>query len=237
MGKIWAVCSGSGGVGKSMIALSLAAGAAKAGKRTVLLDASSVSRSCDLILGLESVVVLDMLDVIRDQVNIESALYPAKRYDGLRFACASLYDSIPMAEFSGVLLALHSLCDILVVDLPTGQASVGKGILRSGDECLVVTRPDDASIRAAERVMARIPSDEAAASLIINRVSRDRMRRGTHYSRDAVQNTLDRMAIGFIPEDPSIPASEQAGRAAIECDGPAWSALDALLKTLLANAH
>ena len=31
MGKIWAVCSGSGGVGKSTVALALAAGAAKAG--------------------------------------------------------------------------------------------------------------------------------------------------------------------------------------------------------------
>ena len=62
MGRIWAVSSGNGGVGKSTIALSLAAGAAKKGKKTILLDASGLSRSCDLILGLESVVVLDMLE-------------------------------------------------------------------------------------------------------------------------------------------------------------------------------
>ncbi len=63
MAKIYAVCSGCGGVGKTMIALSLAVSAAKRGKRTILLDASGVSRACDLALGLENVVVLDMADV------------------------------------------------------------------------------------------------------------------------------------------------------------------------------
>ena len=77
MGKIWAVCSGSGGVGKSTIALSLAVGAAKAEKKTILLDASGISRSCDLTLGLESIVVLDMVDVIARQADINAALYRA----------------------------------------------------------------------------------------------------------------------------------------------------------------
>ena len=54
MAKIYAVCSGCGGVGKTMITLSLAVSAAKRGKRTILLDASGVSRACDLALGLEA---------------------------------------------------------------------------------------------------------------------------------------------------------------------------------------
>lgn len=233
MGKIWAVCSGSGGVGKSMIALALAAGAAKAGRQVILLDASGVSRSCDLVLGLESIVVLDMMDVSREQAELESALYPVSRYEGLRFACASLYDDVPAGELAGVVLALHSLCDILVADLPTGQADLGRGVLRAADERVIVTRPDDASIRAAERMMMRLPRDEANTRLVVNRMNRARVRRGTQYASETVQNLLDTAASGCIPEDPSIPASEQAGRAAIECDGPAWTALDALTRLLL----
>lgn len=237
MGRIWAICSGSGGVGKSTIALSLAAGAAKAGKHTVLLDASGISRSCDLVLGLESIVVLDMLDVIRDQASMESALYPVKRYDGLRFACASLYDNIPASELSGVILALNSLCDVLVIDLPTGESLAGNGILCSDDERIVVTRPDDASIRAAERLMSHLDG-RAGMSLVINRIIQPgRLHRSTQYSTDVVQNTLDRAAIGSIPEDLSIPASAQRSRAAIECDGPARAALSALVKTMLANVN
>ena len=235
MGKIWAVCSGSGGVGKSTVALSVAVGAARAGKKTILLDASGISRSCDLILGLESVVVLDMLDVIQDQVGIEAALYPVPQRENLRFACASLYDHVPASELSGIVLALHAQCDVLVVDLPTGQCDLGHGVMRAGDERLIITRPDDASIRAAERLMHRA-DDLASDDLIINRVRTDRLNRKTQYTQDTVQNLLDRAALACIPEDAGIPAGEQRGKAAIECSGPAWTALNRLIKSLLGGA-
>lgn len=233
MGKIWTVCSGSGGTGKSMIALSLAAGAAKEGKQTILLDASGISRSCDMILGMESMIVLDMADVISQQVTIESALYPVSRYPGLRFACASLYTGIACSEYAGIILALQSLCDILVVDLPTGQADLGMGILRNGDERLVISRPDDISMRACERMLLRIERDNVSSSLVINRTSRERIRRKLQHTTEAVQGVLDYPVIASIPEDPSIPACEKKGRAAIECDGPAWNVLKELLHALL----
>ena len=102
MGRIWSVCSGSGGVGKSMVALSLAVGAAKEGKRTILLDASGAARSCDLILGLESLISLDMMDVLGRQIELSSALYPVPNHPLLQFACASLYDTVSAGEMSGV---------------------------------------------------------------------------------------------------------------------------------------
>jgi len=236
MGRIFAVCSGSGGVGKSMIALSLAAGAAKAGYQAILLDASGVSRSCDLIMGMESVVVLDMMDIFKDQISIGSALYPVARYDGLRFACGSLYDSVPVSDMSGVVLALQTLCDVLVIDLPTGQSDPGIGIMKAGDERLIVTRPDDASMRAAERMMERASVDQAGMSLIINRICRDRIKRKTQYDQDTVQAVLDRVALGCIPEDAGIADAEKKGRAAIESDGPAKAALNTMIKKLLSGA-
>lgn len=235
MGRIWAVCSGSGGVGKSMVALALAAGAAKAGKKTVLLDASGAARSCDLILGLESVVVLDMMDVVSGQAEIDSALYPVKRYEKLSFACASLYDDVPASELAGIIIALNSKCDVLVIDLPTGRAELGRGVMCGEDWRLLITRPDAVSVRAAERLMMQI-HDDVSSGIVVNRMNRVRNRRGTQYNSDAVQGVLDCPVIGSIPEDPSIPTSEQKGCAAIECDGPAWTALKGLLQELLAGA-
>ena len=129
MAKIYAVCSGCGGVGKTMIALSLAVSAAKRGKRTILLDASGVSRACDLALGLENVVVLDMADVANRQAGLEAALYKAPKYENLRFACASLYDDVPVTELTSTMLALHSLCDVLVIDCQTGHFAMGRELL------------------------------------------------------------------------------------------------------------
>jgi len=233
MGKIWTICSGSGGVGKSTIALALAAGAAKEGRQVILLDASGISRSCDLVLGLESIVSLDMIDVVSQQVDIESALYPVPRYNGLRFACASLYNHVSGAEISSIALILLSLCDILVIDLPTGEKSLGNSIQRVGDERIIVARPDDASLRSTERLMLSSQSDGASNSIVLNRVSKLKSKRKLHHTQETVQAILDMPVIASIPEDESIPLGAQKGKAAIECDGPAWTVFRDLLKALL----
>lgn len=233
MGRIYTVCSGSGGVGKSTIAISLAAGMAKAGYQTILLDASGTSRSCDLMLGMESVVVLDMMDILRDQVSLSTALYPVPRRENLRFACASLYDDVPVSDLSGIVLALQTLCDVLIVDMPAGQIGLGRGVMKQDDETLMITRPDDASIRACERLIQKGRSDMAGISLVINRMSRDRIKRKTQYDQETVQNVLDCMAIECIPEDSSIADAEKKGKIALECDGSAKAALHSMIRILI----
>ena len=236
MGRIWSVCSGSGGVGKTTIALSIAVGAAKAGNKTILLDASGYSRSCDLILGLESVMTLDLMDVFSGQIELNTALYPVPQYENLFLICASLCESIPVSELSRSILALHSMCDILVIDMPAGQSCPGRGVMRPGDEILFVLRPDSASVRAVERMIALQAGNPATSSLILNRTSREKSKRKLQYTQDTVQNLLDLPVLACIPDDLSIPECEYRGRAAIECDGPAWTALSGLAKTLLENA-
>ena len=237
MGKIWTVCSGSGGVGKTTIALAVAVGAAKEGKKTILLDASGASRSCDLILGMEGMIAFSLSDALSGQICIDTALYSVPQYENLSLACASLDDQTPVSELSGMILLLHSLCDILVVDMPTGQYTLGRGVMRAGDERLFVTRPDSPSIRATERLMIQAKdTDSASNSLIVNRISRERMKRKTQYLQSTVENLLDLPALACIPEDPSIPECECSARSAIECDGPAWTVLSNLSKVLLDGA-
>jgi len=236
MGKIWSVCSGSGGVGKSTIALSLAVAAAKEGHETILLDASGDARSCDLILGLESLVSLDMIDVLSRQTELDSALYAVPMRQHLKFACASLHDSMAAGEMCGIVLALNSMCDILVIDLPTGSPDAGKGIMRQGDERIVVTRPDAASMRSCEKLMMRCRGDLAGLSLIVNRMSREKGRKAFQYTLEAVENTLDRSALACIYEDSAIPAGEKNGKPAYECDSAVKGQLQTVIKTLLAGA-
>lgn len=230
---IWTVCSGCGGVGKSMIALSLAAGASKAGRKAVLLDLSGISRSCDLNLKIESIVALDMLDVMRDQVPLEAALYRVSQYPNLQYACASLYDDVSVSELSGIVLALHSMCDVLVMDMPTGQIDLPFGVMRAGDERLLVTRPDDASVRSTERLMMRCTDSGVSDRLIINRISPERIRKKTQYAQPVVENLLDRAADACIPEDACIPACESQAKAAIECGGPVGGMLCHLVDAML----
>ena len=235
MGTIWTVCSGNGGVGKTTIALSIAAGAAKAGKKTILVDACGIARSCDLALGLESVMTLDLKDVLHNQVHMDAALDPVARYENLRITCTSLHDQTPVCDLSSMILALHSMCDVLVIDMPTGQCSLGRGMMRGEDRRLFVVRPDDASIRSTERMMM-LPADSAMNELIINRISKDRIKRKTQYPQSTVESLLDLPALACIPEDSGVSECEHAARAAIESSGPAKSALNILTKALLSGA-
>lgn len=233
MAKIFAVCSGCGGVGKTTVALSLAVSAAKRGKRTILLDASWVSRACDLALGLENIVVLDMADVANRQAGIEAALYKVPRYENLRFACASLYDDVSIMELTSTLLALHSLCDVLVIDCQTGHFALGRELLGREDVRLIVTRPDDVSIRASERMMMKDRSGLEERMLVVNRASALHVRKKMQYDAKTVEMTLDCPLAGCIPEDDSVAACSQKGRIALECDGPARRALAQLTDILL----
>lgn len=236
MSRIWAVCSGSGGVGKTTLALALSAGAAKAGRRVVLLDASGTSRAADLALGMESVMVLDLADVASGEVPLEAALYPAPNHSGLRVASASLYEGASLEAVSGVMLALQSMCDILVVDLPTGQAGLTRGLMSREDDLLVVSRPDDASLRACERVVQHARRGSAGMSLVLTRTRRDYLRKGAQMEPSAAEMVLDCPVLGVIPEDESIVLSARKGKTALDCDGPARGAIRKVLEQLLKRA-
>lgn len=233
MSKIWAVCSGSGGVGKTTLALSLAVCAAKAGRQTIFLDASGTARSADIALGLQNVVTLDMIDVMGQQIALEAALYPVPQRERLRFSCASLYDGTALEELSGILLALHSMCDVLVIDLPTGGAPLGRGVLCEQDELIAVLRPDDGSIRATERLMSAMDSGKAQRSLVLCRTGKGLVRQGVHYEQDTVRMLLDYPVLGVVPEDEGVPVAEAKGKPAVECDGMAGRALRGIAKALL----
>ena len=201
MGKIWAIASGSGGVGKTTIALSLAVGAAHKSLKTILLDASGISRSCDLLLGIESVMTFDLLDALSEQTDIGKVLYPAAQCDNLLLTNVSIHESVSLTEFSGAILALQSMCDVLVVDLPTGIVSIEKKVWTAQDELIVVLRPDDASIRSTERLIQQMRGSSVGISLVLNHVRKDRVKKGLQYTQDAVCMMLDCPVLCSISED------------------------------------
>jgi len=233
MGKILAVCSGSGGAGKSTIALSLAALAAKQGKRAILLDASGLSRSCDLMMGLESIVVLDMLDVAKQQVSIQSALYPVPKRENMQFACSSLYEGTSVCELSGILLALRAMCDFLIIDMPTGQAVLPDEILAPEDKLILLAVPNDASLRALERMVSGITSSVAQRCLILNHIKPGLIKKRIQYDRSSVEMLLDMPVCASILEDERIETCAKDGKTAIEADRRIASELSLLLADAL----
>lgn len=236
MGKIIAVCSGCGGVGKTVIAISLAYAAAARGKNVILLDASDSSRACDMMLGLENIVAIDMADVLNQQIGIEAALYAVPGHEKLRFASTSLCDTLPISELSGLILALGSMCDMLIMDMPTGESAAALDCMGEMDECIYVTRPDDVSLRAAERMIGLARSHEPGISVIINRSRKAFFKNRLHHDADTVAMLLDAIVLGTLPESDTVAACTLQGKPASACDSAFGSAIEMILDKLFARS-
>jgi septum site-determining protein MinD len=83
------VTSGKGGVGKTTSSAALAAGLAKAGHRTVVIDFDVGLRNLDLIMGVERRVVFDFVNVISGEATLNQALIQDKRMENLSILAAS----------------------------------------------------------------------------------------------------------------------------------------------------
>lgn len=94
-------------------------------------------------------------------------------------------------ELTSTLLALHSLCDVLVIDCQTGHFALGRELLGREDARLIVTRPDDVSIRASERMMMKDRSGLEERMLVVNRASALHVRKKMQYDAKTVEMTLD----------------------------------------------
>ena len=89
MSKIIVVTSGKGGVGKTTTSASIAAGLARAGKKTAVIDFDVGLRNLDLIMGCERRVVYDLVNLIKGEVNLKQTLIRDKRVDNLYILPAS----------------------------------------------------------------------------------------------------------------------------------------------------
>jgi len=156
IGDILAVSSTKGGVGKSTVAINLAAALTQLGQRTGILDADVYGPSLPTMLGLSG----------RPQVVEQTKVIPLEKY-GLRVMSMGFFldDTSPVIWRGPLVTGLlrqflkdvqWGELDVLVIDLPPGtgdaQLTVVQQVPLSGG--VVVTTPQDVSVIDVERGIA-----------------------------------------------------------------------------------
>ena len=88
----------------------------------------------------------------------------------------------------------------MLIDCPAGVERGFRNVLNAGvDEAVIVTTPDDISIRDAERAAQIMEAKHSARPrLIVNRLDNDLIRKGEMYSARTVAETLDLELLGEI---------------------------------------
>jgi ATP-binding protein involved in chromosome partitioning len=217
--SVIAVASGKGGVGKSTVAVNLAARLAQLGHRVGLLDADIYGPSAPTMLGLH----------VRPRVE-GNRLLPFERY-GLRvMSLGFVLDVDTPVIWRGpmVMKALEQLLgevewgalDFLVVDLPPGtgdaQLTLTQKVPLSG--AVIVSTPQDVALIDARKGLAMFRKVNVPVLGLIENMSGfvcphcgERTDVFKHGGAERTAQLLGCRFLGRIPLDPAIAAGGDAG--------------------------
>ena len=218
------VASSKGGVGKSTTALGLAAEFARLGRRVLLADLDTTSRSLDLLAGCEDRTLFTFADLFTGTDPGEIALVP---YEGLPslllLPAMTAADARRLAEErettepalirEGIerLLAWEDGFDVLVCDTGGGldTACAAADLFPF---VLVVSEQSQTSIRAAEYAASRL--ERAGAGLLrlcVCSFDLDAVRRERRAGMIEMIDSSALQCVGVVPYDKTLQRAQDRG--------------------------
>lgn len=203
--KFLAVMSGKGGVGKTTVAINLAAALNSFGRELILLDGNLSTPNIGLHLGSTKLPV-SLHDVLLDKKKIHEAIY--LHPSGLKVIPADLSlektDKLDFSKLKSKTEDLRKYCEIIIVDSAGGLNKESENVMKMSDEVLLVTQANMPSL--VDTLKTRKRAEELGATVIgavLNHHTGDE----TELPRDNIESFLGVPVIGVIPADYSVKES------------------------------
>ncbi|MBQ3058306.1 MAG: AAA family ATPase [Clostridia bacterium] len=202
MGKIFAITSGKGGVGKSTVSAGLSLSLSSLGYKVLLVDMDEGLRCLDLMLSIDDQVVLDLSDILQGR-EISDAVY--KVQENLYLVPApqklGMIDAFSLANFANEVKALY---DVVIFDFPAGidfslYTSIPKDAL-----FLTVAFPDAVTVRDAAIVSGLLAEKGCESRLIINRFDYKISKRKVYKNIDDIIDEAQLQLIGIVPQSSEL---------------------------------
>jgi ATP-binding protein involved in chromosome partitioning len=154
IGRIIAVSSGKGGVGKSLVAATLALTLAKKGYNVGLFDLDFTSPSTHIILGIEGVKP-------KEEKGIVPPVVHGIKYMSIVYYSGEHASPLRGADVSNALIELFSITrwgtlDFLVMDMPPGIGDATLDLIRliRNIEFLIVTTPSQLAFETVRKLVS-----------------------------------------------------------------------------------
>ena len=214
--RVLTITSGKGGVGKTTLTANLGVALAMQGCRVVVIDADVGLRNLDMMLGLENRIVYDLVDVIEGRCRLRQSLVHDKRLSELFLLPAAQTrdkSAVHPDDMIRVCESLREQHDFILIDSPAGIEQGFRYAIAPADEIIIVTNPEVAAVRDADRIVGLVEAEEKGSPrLIINRLRLDMVRRGEMLDVADVVELLAIDLIGIVPEEPGILAAANRGK-------------------------
>lgn len=239
LGRVIAVTSGKGGVGKTGIAVNLAASLARQGSRVVLLDGDLGLGNVDVMVGLTPSRSLD--HVLHEEQPLSEVVVAGP--DGVRIIPAgSGVGRLTQLGEEGQRALLDQVADLtdrpdyLVIDTGSG---IGENVLflaSCAQEVLVVTTPEPTSVTDAYALMKILSRTRGIRRfrLVVNMASDEAAAREVYHRLSLVADRFLGVGVdlaGFIPPDRAV-SEAICNRNGILKAGRAARALERLTETV-----
>lgn len=199
VGRIVAVSSGKGGVGKSLVASTLALALTKQGYEVGLFDLDFTSPSTHVILGIEGVQPKEDKGIVPPVVN------------GLRYMSIVYYSgdhALPLrgADVSNALIELLSITrwgklDFLVIDMPPGIGDATLDLIRliKNIEFLVVTTSSQLAFETVRKLLKLLKELKVPVAGVV-----ENMKMGDSKNIQQQTRKLGLIFLGEIPYDTQV---------------------------------
>lgn len=208
MARSIVVTSGKGGVGKTTVTANLGRIFASMGESCVVLDADIGLNNLDVLLGMDSRVVYDIVDVAEGRCRLRQALIRDTEESELYvLPSAHSYDKAALngQSLKEIVTRLSVAFDIVLVDCPAGIEAGFKRAVASCEEAILVTTPHISSVRDAETVLGLLRKNGMnRIYTVMNRVRGDLTLTGEMLSRQDVERLTGTEVFGMIPEEDEL---------------------------------
>lgn len=210
MSKAIFITSGKGGVGKTFITAMLSMELSKLGNKTIALDYDTGLRNLDMALGMQSIVVFDIVDYFNKKAKLDDVIITGND-ENLNFIPNSQYSKqrdIEPKDMEKLIKTLKESYDYILLDSPAGVEKSVKRALKLTDMNILVVTADNVSIRDAEKIIFEINKRQLPRpQVIVNKVNEKLVRQGYMYSPKMVANILDVPLLGYVPDDIYVTAA------------------------------
>ena len=203
LGKVLAVTSGKGGVGKTFVSANLAAALAKRGHRVLVLDADLGLANLDVVLNLHPKVTLH--DVFTGKAKLEDAILPAPGGFSVLLAGSGMVEYSRLTtevrdEFLRIISSLVPRYDVVLMDTGAGISDVVLFAVSLASEVLMVATPEPTSLTDAYATIKVLVGQQQRQTvrLIVNQSTRPG-------SGQAITNQLQQVLDRFVATDPEHP--------------------------------